>query len=211
VGEFFRVDQYSGDIEVIRPLDRDPPAGVSVWKFIVQAIDDNGHGLIGYADVQVNLRDINDNAPIFASNLFGTIDENRDPGDEGVFVMTVTATDYDDPRTDNARLEYSIVINKEVDGEPVFRIVPSNGKIYAMRKMDRELPSEKQFVIEIRAIDKGTPSLEGIGNVTIRVIDVNDNEPYFDKELYVGSVVETASIGSAVISVSALDKDTEAM
>lgn len=29
---------------------------------------------------QVNLRDINDNAPIFASNLFGTIDENRDPG-----------------------------------------------------------------------------------------------------------------------------------
>ncbi|VDM17079.1 unnamed protein product [Wuchereria bancrofti] len=109
---------------------------------------------------QVNLRDINDNAPIFASNLFGTIDENRDPGDEGVFVMTVTATDYDDPRTDNARLEYSIVINKEIDGEPVFRIVPSNGKIYAMRKMDRELPSEKQFVIEIRAVDKGTPSLE---------------------------------------------------
>lgn len=54
VGEFFRVGQYSGDIEVIRPLDRDPPAGVSVWKFIVQAIDDDGHGLIGYSDVQVN-------------------------------------------------------------------------------------------------------------------------------------------------------------
>ncbi|EJW78666.1 hypothetical protein WUBG_10421 [Wuchereria bancrofti] len=77
--------------------------------------------------------------------------------------------------------------------------------------MDRELPSEKQFVIEIRAVDKGTPSLEGLGNVTIRVIDVNDNEPYFDKTLYVGSVLETASIGSAVISVSALDKDTEAI
>lgn len=46
--------------------------------------------------------------------------------------MTVTATDYDDPRTDNARLEYSIMVNKEIDGEPVFRIVPSNGKIYAM-------------------------------------------------------------------------------
>ncbi|VBB34596.1 unnamed protein product [Acanthocheilonema viteae] len=210
VGEFFRIGQYSGDIEVIRPLDRDPPAGVSVWKFIVQAIDEDGHGLIGYADVQVNLRDINDNAPIFASNLFGTIDENRDPGDEGVFVMTVTATDYDDPRTDNARLEYGIVINKEIDGEPVFRIVPSNGKIYAMRKMDRELPSEKQFTIEVRAIDKGIPSLEGRGNVTIRVMDVNDNEPYFERELYVGSVVETASVGSAVISVSALDKDTEA-
>ncbi|VDO35374.1 unnamed protein product [Onchocerca flexuosa] len=41
-------------------------------------------------------------------------------------------------------------------------------------------------------------------------MDVNDNEPYFEKKLYVGSVAETASIDSAVISISALDKDTEA-
>lgn len=51
---------------------------------------------------------------------------------EGVYVMTATATDYDDPRTDNARLEYSISINKEIDGEPIFRIAPKTGKIYAM-------------------------------------------------------------------------------
>uniref|UniRef100_A0A915Q7Z5 Cadherin domain-containing protein n=1 Tax=Setaria digitata TaxID=48799 RepID=A0A915Q7Z5_9BILA len=217
VGEFFRIDRYTGEIEVIRPLDRDPPAGVSVWKFVVQAIDSDGHGLIGYADVQVNLKDINDNAPIFAGNLFGSIDENRDPGgigegceSDGVFVMTVTATDYDDPRSDNARLEYSIAVNKEIDGKPVFRIDPVSGKIYAMRKMDRELPSEKQFVIEVRATDKGTPPLEGTGNVTIRVMDVNDNEPYFEKSLYFGSVDETALVGSAVISVTALDKDTGA-
>ncbi|VDN05957.1 unnamed protein product [Thelazia callipaeda] len=210
VGEFFRVGRYSGHVEAIRPLDRDPPAGVPVWKFIVQAVDDDGRGLIGYADVQVNLKDINDNPPVFAGNLLGMIDENRDPGGEGAFVMTVSATDYDDPRTDNARLEYSITVNKEIEGEPVFRIIPSNGKIYAMRKLDRELPSEKQFVIEVRATDKGSPPLEGTGNVTIRVTDVNDNEPYFEKNLYFGSVAETASIGSAVTSISALDKDTEA-
>lgn len=55
VGEFFRVDRYKGVIEVVQPLDRDPPAGVPVWKFIVQAVDDDGKGLIGYADVQVGL------------------------------------------------------------------------------------------------------------------------------------------------------------
>lgn len=38
----------------IQALDRDPPNGVPTWNFIVQAIDDNGHGLIGYADVQVS-------------------------------------------------------------------------------------------------------------------------------------------------------------
>uniref|UniRef100_A0A915AWG2 Cadherin domain-containing protein n=1 Tax=Parascaris univalens TaxID=6257 RepID=A0A915AWG2_PARUN len=210
VGEFFRVDRYTGRIEAVKALDRDPPAGVPVWKFIVQAIDDDGRGLIGYADVQVNLRDINDNAPIFANDLFGTVDENREPGHEGVYVMTASATDYDDPRTDNARLEYSISVNKEIDGVPMFRIVPSNGKIYAMRKLDRELPSERQFVIEVRATDKGIPQREGSGNVTIKVLDVNDNEPYFEKPLYTSSVPETALVGAPVMSVSAVDRDNEA-
>ncbi|VDN56530.1 unnamed protein product [Dracunculus medinensis] len=210
VGEFFRVNERTGRIEMIRPLDRDPPAGVPVWNFIVQAIDDNGRGLIGYADVQVNLRDINDNAPIFPSNLVGSIDENREPGNDGVYVMTATAVDYDDPRTDNVVLEYSIGINKEIDGQPVFRIVPSNGKIYAMRRFDRELPSEREFVIEVRATDKGNPPLEGSGNVTIQVKDVNDNQPFFEKSFYWSSVPETALVGSPIMSVSALDKDNEA-
>lgn len=46
--------------------------------------------------------------------------------------------------------------------------------------------------------------------MTIGVMDVNDNEPYFEKTLYVGSVIETAFIGSAVLSLYASDKDTEA-
>lgn len=52
VNEYFRVDKRTGKIEVVLPLDRDPP-GIPVWRFIVQAIDDDGKGLIGYADVQV--------------------------------------------------------------------------------------------------------------------------------------------------------------
>ncbi|KHJ92056.1 cadherin domain protein, partial [Oesophagostomum dentatum] len=132
-GEFFRIGRETGDIELVKALDRDPPNGVPTWNFIVQAIDDDGRGLIGYADVQVNLKDINDNAPIFADDLYGYVEENREPhSPEGVYFMTVRATDYDDPTTDNARLEYSIVLNKEIDGAPVFRIDPGSGKIFAM-------------------------------------------------------------------------------
>ena len=29
------------------------------------AQDEGGNGLVGYADVQVNLKDVNDNAPVF--------------------------------------------------------------------------------------------------------------------------------------------------
>ncbi|VDK59280.1 unnamed protein product [Anisakis simplex] len=79
-----------------------------------------------------------------------------------------------------------------------------------MRKLDRELPSERQFVIEVRATDKGNPPREGAGNVTIKVLDVNDNEPYFEKPLYTSSVPETALVGAPVMSVSAVDRDNEA-
>lgn len=50
---------------------------------------------MGYADVQVNLKDINDNAPIFPQGVyFGNVTEN---GTAGMVVMTMTAVDYDDP------------------------------------------------------------------------------------------------------------------
>lgn len=56
----------------------------------------------------------------------------------------------------------------------------------------------------------GIPPREGFGNVTIKVLDKNDNEPFFERSLYETEVDETARVGSAVISVSAMDPDDEA-
>lgn len=142
--------------------------------------------------------------------MLGTIDENREPGYEGIYVMTANAIDYDDPSTLNAQLEYSIAVNKEIDGQPVFRIDKSNGKIFAMKRLDREVLFERQFTIVVRATDKGIPPMEGSGTVTISVADVNDNEPYFEKASYEVSAPETLTTGEAVFSVAAMDKDNEA-
>ncbi|CAL2028181.1 unnamed protein product [Caenorhabditis brenneri] len=209
--EVFRIGKYSGTIELIKPLDRDPPTGVPSWNFVVQAIDDDGNGLVGYADVQVNVRDINDNSPIFPERLFGFIEENREPiHSDGVYFMDVQARDFDDPTTENANIEYGIVRNKLINGEPVFRIDQNTGKIFAMRSLDREISSEREFIIEVRANDRGVPSREGFANVTIKVTDMNDNAPFFEKTRYEGSVDETAPIGAAVMSFSAFDADEEA-
>jgi len=44
---------------------------------------------VGYADVQVNLKDINDNAPIFPQGVyFGNVTEN---GTAGMVVMTTAS------------------------------------------------------------------------------------------------------------------------
>lgn len=64
-----------------QPLDRDQPAGRPQWRFTVFAQDEGGEGLVGYADVQVNLKDINDNAPTFPQGVyFGNVTENGTAG-----------------------------------------------------------------------------------------------------------------------------------
>lgn len=49
----------------------------------------------------------------------------------------------------------------------------------------------------------------GFGNVTIRVLDMNDNEPYFEKDLYEVEVAETAPVGFPVLTLAAKDADNE--
>ena len=64
-----------------QPLDRDQPNGRPQWRFTVFAQDEGGDGLVGYADVQVNLKDINDNAPLFPHGVYyGNVTENGTAG-----------------------------------------------------------------------------------------------------------------------------------
>lgn len=78
------------------------------------------------------------------------------------------------------------------------------------RKLDRELVSEREFILEVRANDKGYPQREGAANVTIKVLDVNDNPPFFEQARYELSIPETQPVDSAVHTFVAKDPDDEA-
>lgn len=78
----FDINRTSGEIYVLKPLDRDQPNGRPQWRFTVFAQDEGGEGLVGYADVQVNLKDVNDNAPLFPQGVyFGNVTENGTAGE----------------------------------------------------------------------------------------------------------------------------------
>uniref|UniRef100_A0A1B0GHQ4 Putative cadherin egf lag seven-pass g-type receptor n=1 Tax=Lutzomyia longipalpis TaxID=7200 RepID=A0A1B0GHQ4_LUTLO len=157
------------------PLDRDQPNGRPQWRFTVFAQDEGGEGLVGYADVQVNLKDINDNAPIFPQGVyFGNVTEN---GTAGMVVMTMTAVDYDDPNEGtNAKLVYSIEKN-----------VIEEGKRTAVCCLDRERTPD--YSIQVVAMDGG--GLKGTGTASIRVKDINDMPPQFTKDEWFTEVDET--------------------
>lgn len=82
-----------------QPLDRDEPKGRPLWKFTVFAQDEGGDGLVGYADVQVNLKDINDNAPTFSQGVYhANVTENSTAG-SFAFVMATLFSGKNDIKT----------------------------------------------------------------------------------------------------------------
>lgn len=144
---------------------------------------------MGYADVQVNLKDINDNAPGFPNGInFGTVTEN---GTAGMLVMTMAAVDYDDPNEGtNARLIYTIEKNviEEETGVPIFEIEPNTGIIRtAVCCLDRERTPD--YSIQVVTMDGG--GLKGTGTASIRVKDINDMPPHFTKDEWFVEINET--------------------
>lgn len=81
--QFFQIDPTSGDIFVIRPLDRDAPHGRANYQFTVVAKDEPSQPWqYGYATVEVLPADINDNRPTFdTSRLQGSVLEHSPPGE----------------------------------------------------------------------------------------------------------------------------------
>lgn len=55
--------------------------------------------------------------------------------------------------------------------------------------------------------DQEFPYRKNLARVLVEVEDINDHVPIFTSALYEGLVYESAAVGSAVVQVTALDKD----
>ena len=66
--------------------------------------------------------------------------------------------------------------------------------------LDRETLAN--YKLTIRASDRGNPELSSHKDVPIKILDVNDNDPIFTKQIYSGRISEDAAVGSRVVQVS---------
>lgn len=81
------------------------------------------------------------------------------------------------------------------------------GNISANIPVDRE--TQTQYIVPVEATDFGSPQLTRQANVTVIIDDINDNGPYFVQN-YQASVLENATLGTSVLTVSAMDDDVGA-
>ncbi|NWI22251.1 CADN protein, partial [Sula dactylatra] len=201
--DIFTIDEKTGSIYSHKTLDREERA---LWRFVVLATDEAGEGLTGFADVIINVWDINDNAPMFTcmpDHCNGSVFENS-PAD--ALVMEMGAVDRDDPNVGlNAVLTYRITENvKNEFGTDMFNINPNTGTIHVAGGMlDRER-TEKYF-LTVEARDGG--GLTGTGTATIWIADVNDHVPKFTKKMWQATIPESSAIDSEVLQVCATDAD----
>ncbi|XP_038139526.1 cadherin-7-like isoform X2 [Cyprinodon tularosa] len=196
----FTIDEQTGDIHAIKRLDREQQAH---YTLRAQVRDRNSHLLLEpESQFIIKVQDINDNAPRFLNGPYTARVPERAP--VGTSVVTVVATDADDPTYGNsARLVYSIL-----QGLPHFYVDPKTGVVRtALPDMDRETQDRYQLIIQAKDMMGQMGGLSGTTMVTVTLTDVNDNPPRFPRRSYQFTVPELVSVWSVVARVKAVDLD----
>lgn len=107
----------------------------------------------------------------------------------------------------NSTLVYSIVSGNERE---VFWIHPTSGTIFLKKEVDLEvlegLP-DNTFTLQIDVRQNNDMLKRAMAKVEIEIVDINDNQPEFEVDLYNISIVENLPTGFSVLQVNAFDRD----
>ncbi|KAM8847864.1 protocadherin gamma-C5-like [Synchiropus picturatus] len=192
----FHIDPVKGDIFLKKQLDYETQ---SSYRFDVSAKDKGFPKMEGHCSVQVDIIDVNDNAPeiVLTSEPSSVPEHSR----SGTVVALLSVRDVDSG--DNGKVTLQLP-----KGSP-FALKPSFSNNYALivnGSLDRERFSE--YNVEIRATDSGSPPLSSKKTIPVTVTDVNDNPPVFSQSSYNVYLKENGVAGSILFSVSASDLDS---
>ncbi|KAL6472171.1 hypothetical protein MHYP_G00183590 [Metynnis hypsauchen] len=197
--QYFSVSVEKGELIVNEKIDRESLCGQSVPCLLpLEAVVENPLQL---HRVEIEIQDINDNAPNFNSNERTlNIPESINPGAK----FLLDSADDPDVGT-NSLQSYSLDRNKYF----VLNVKTQDGIKIPELVLDKPLDREKQAVhkLILTAVDGGNPVRSGTCEITIVVLDNNDNAPQFEKSFYEVTIDENTQIGSNIVKVSAVDLD----
>ncbi|CAH0750481.1 unnamed protein product [Diatraea saccharalis] len=191
------------DLQINGFLDRET---TDHYELVIEALDGGNPPLRGTMTVNITILDVNDNPPEFAESVYSaTIAENATVG---TTVLKVSATDADSG--ENGQIEYSIN-RRQSDKENMFKIDPETGEVTVNKVLDFETKELHELVVVAR--DKGAQPLETTAFVSIRVTDVNDNQPTIDviflSDDATPKISESAQLDEFVARISVHDPDSK--
>lgn len=172
-GNAFKIESSTGEISVKSPLDYE---NITEYNLRIRAFD----GIYeDYASLTIRIENVNDNPPIFAQSKYNTTIE------EGTLIngciLTIDAYDPDiKDRLASQEIKYFIVKEEQ---QPLLQI-DTSGCLKLIKPLDRDDPNgHKLWQIIISAIDENGHGLRSTTEVTITLLDINDNAPFLTNRM----------------------------
>ncbi|XP_071376349.1 cadherin-17 [Centroberyx affinis] len=185
-----------GDIQLTEELDREEK---DMYILVVFAEDHLGNEVDPPMEIQVVAEDVNDNPPMCQEeeSVF-EVQENEPVGSP---IGQLVAHDADDAGTTNALLTYTILSQHPATN--TFFIDEASGHIQTGRMLQRKDAAEYHLTVKV-----SDPGFSTQCKVLIKVIDINNELPLFEKNDY-GShtLAEDTPVGHTVLTLKASDAD----
>ncbi|OWA53062.1 Cadherin-23 [Hypsibius exemplaris] len=176
------------------------------YSLNVEAKDSGFPVLSSNFTFRICVDDFNDNAPVFVQPFANESVWVWENATVGTPVVQIRATDSD--IGDNARIKYTFATDQNFDFQ-TFKIDEDSGWIVLAKTLDRE--RQKQYSLFVDAHDMGIPRRNTVQRFTVKVKDINDNEPIFQVARQEFHVVENYKPNSVIGRVAeALDEDGDA-
>uniref|UniRef100_A0A8D0BYG7 Cadherin-23 n=1 Tax=Salvator merianae TaxID=96440 RepID=A0A8D0BYG7_SALMN len=202
--KFYSLNSTTGKIRttgVVLDRENPNPQEAELMRKIVVSVTDRGRPPLratSSATVFVNLLDLNDNDPTFQNLPFITEIPEGLPAGSSVF--QVVAIDLDEGL--NGQVTYRMQVGMpRMD----FVIDTSTGLINSTAVLDRERIAE--YYLRVVASDAGAPSKSSTSTLTVRVLDVNDENPTFFPAVYNVSLPENIVRDFKVVRLNCTDAD----
>ncbi|XP_043925000.1 protocadherin gamma-A3-like [Protopterus annectens] len=168
--------------------------------FLILMAKDNGiPKKSGSAQIQVNVLDVNDNAPVFVESIYRASLKEGIP--EGTIVVKVTALDGDGGSNGEVRYSFSKITDT---ARTLFKLDPITGEIVTVGSLDFE--EDERFEITVEAKDGG--GLTDQCKVLIDIIDENDNAPQITISSVSDVISEDAKPGAVIAFINIVDRDS---
>ncbi|XP_053575600.1 protocadherin gamma-C5-like [Bombina bombina] len=194
VRKLFSLDSVSGEIHVQGNIDFEE---TSFYEIYIRARDKGVPVMEGHCVIQVEIEDVNDNAPeVFVTSLEGSVPENTPIG---TVVGLFNIFDRDSGKNGEVQIEIP-------QGLPFkFKSFENHYSLITDDILDRE--TTPQYTINMIVSDQGSPAMFAITVIVLNISDFNDNAPMFSHGSFNAYIYENNLPGDLICTVYASDAD----
>ena len=196
----FAIDSVTGGLRLIEQLDWEPTSGRE-FAFTIRATDMGVSPMFGTADVMVFVSDVNEKIDID----FGVPEGNMVTVSEDDTISVVLSFEVvDDDDSDNKDNTIRFLSGGEYFSS---RNLFDRFQVYQNVSIDRE--DMEMLILSIEFVQGGRPVFSDIINITVNVLDVNDNYPELNQTFF--EVVENENDFHKIteLGLSARDRDKD--